>query len=268
MTSSARSALPLLASILAAFALALPARAGPVFERVKTTRTVRVCIRPGACGITDDRQPKTQQLGGIDIDLSTALAHDPGATLQCADSSFPVLADDLKNERCDVAMFAVGLLPQRMEQPRLSRPYLQSDIDAVATQGNRALRRRADIDPPGLLVAVQAGTFMQPLMTASPKQAKLVSVKPPATRERELEAGRVDVFMTDRPASRCLLDDADRAMPIAPPQPFHVLPYGCAVEPGDDAWLDAVDRFGQRIQQDGRLDAAARRHRLAAIVVR
>jgi cyclohexadienyl dehydratase len=267
MTSSLRNALSLVSSILAAFALALPAQAGPVFERVKSTRTLRVCIWPDYYGITY-RHPKTQQLGGIDIDLSAAFAHDLGATLQHVDSSFPALVDDLKNERCDVAMFAVGLLPQRMEHLRFSRPYLQSDIYAITTKSNRAVRRWADIDQPGVLVAVQAGTFMEPVMTASLKQAKLVSVKPPATRERELEAGRVDVFMTDYPYSRRLLDSADWAMLITPPQRFHVLPYGYAVKPGDDAWLDAVDRFVQRIQQDGRLDAAARRHGLADIVVR
>jgi ABC-type amino acid transport substrate-binding protein len=115
-------------------------------------------------------------------------------------------------------------------------------------------------------VAVQAGTFMEPVMAAALKQARLVRVTPPATRERELEAGRVDVFMTDFPYSRRLLDNADWAALIAPPQPFHVLPYAYAVKPGDAAWLAQVDEFVGRIQRDGRLEAAARRHGLAPIV--
>jgi cyclohexadienyl dehydratase len=56
-------------------------------------------------------------------------------------------------------------------------------------------------------------------------------------------------------------------MLVAPPTPFHVLPYAYAVKPGDDAWWTTVDQFVGRIQRDGRLDAAARRHGLAAIVV-
>ena len=39
------------------------------------------------------------------------LAKDLGVKLQHVDSSFPTLVDDLKADRCDVAMFAVGLLP-------------------------------------------------------------------------------------------------------------------------------------------------------------
>lgn len=241
--------------------------AGPVAERVKSAQTLRVCIWPDYYGVTF-RNPKTQALAGIDIDLSAELARDLGTKLQYVDSSFVSLVDDLKSDRCDVAMFAVGMLPQRMEQLKFTRPYLQSDIYAITTKSNRAVRQWADIDQPGVVVAVQAGTFMEPVMQQALKQARMVSVRPPATRERELEAGRVDVFMTDYPYSRRLLDNADWATLIAPPQRFHVLPYAYAVKPGDETWLAQVDAFVQRVQKDGRLEAAARRHGLAEIVVR
>jgi ABC-type amino acid transport substrate-binding protein len=117
-------------------------------------------------------------------------------------------------------------------------------------------------------VGVQAGTFMEPVMAQSLKQAQMVVVKPPTTRERELESGRIDVFMSDYPYSRRLLDNADWAELVSPPRPFHVLPYAYAVRPGDDAWLQTMEKFVERIKADGRLDAAARRNGLSAIVVR
>jgi cyclohexadienyl dehydratase len=243
------------------------AQAGPVADRVKASRSLRVCIWPDYYGITF-RNPRTQQLGGLDIDLSAELARELGTRLQYVDSSFATLVDDVKNDRCDVAMFAVGVLPQRAEHLKFTRPYLQSDIYGVTTRSNRAVQKWADIDQPGVVVAVQAGTFMEPVMKNTLKQATLVSIRPPATRERELEAGRVDVFMTDYPYSRRLLDNADWAMLIAPPSRFHVLPYAYAVKPGDAAWLQTVDEFVQRIQQDGRLEQFARKHGLSDIVVR
>ena len=243
------------------------AQAGAVADRVKAAAAMRVCIWPDYYGITY-RHPRTQQLVGIDADLAAEFGRDLKVAVQTVDSSFATLVDDLRSDRCDVAMFAVGMLPQRMAQLRFSRPYLRSDIYAVTTRSNRAVRSWADIDQPGVQVAVQAGTFMEPVMAAALKQASLVRIKPPATRERELEAGRVDVFMTDYPYSRRLLDNADWAMLISPPTPFHVLPYAYAVKPGDDEWLAAVDQFVARIQGDGRLLAAARRHGLEAIVVR
>jgi ABC-type amino acid transport substrate-binding protein len=169
--------------------------------------------------------------------------------------------------RCDVAMFAVGMLPSRREQLAFTEPYLQSDVYGVTTRANRAVRQWADIDQPGVVVAVQAGTFMEPVMRDALKLARMVVVRPPATREQELEAGRVDVFMTDYPYSRRLLDNADWARLVAPPKPFHVLPYGYAVRRGDARWLARLDEFVSAIKRDGRLAAAARRHGLQDIVV-
>jgi ABC-type amino acid transport substrate-binding protein len=242
------------------------ARAGHVADRVNARHSVRVCIWPDYYGITW-RNPRTGQLQGLDIDMSQEFASDLQASVQYVESSFVSLVDDLRQERCDVAMFAIAMLPQRTAQLHFSEPYLQSDVYAVTTRSNAVVHGWADIDRPGVRVAVQAGTFMEPVMAASLKRAQLVSIKPPATRERELESGRVDVFMTDYPYSRRLLDNADWATLVSPPAPFHVLPYGYATAPDDDAWTATVEAFVRRAKHDGRLDAAARRHGLTAIVV-
>ena len=242
-----------------------PATAGEVADRVATSGRLKVCIWPDYYGISL-RNPRTQQLEGLDIELSAELARDLGVQLDYVESSFPTLVADLNEQRCDVGMFAIAMLPQRLQQLAFTRPYLQSDIYAVTTKSSAVVRRWEDIDRPGVAVAVQAGTCMEPVMAAALKNARLVRVAPPTTRERELEAGRVDVFMTDYPYSRRLLDNADWARLVSPPAPFHVLPYAYAVKQGDPDWLAKVDSFVQRIQRDGRLLAAARRHRLGDIV--
>jgi cyclohexadienyl dehydratase len=244
-----------------------PSLAGSVADRIKVSGVVRVCVWPDYYGVSH-RNVNTQQLEGIDIDLSNALGRDLQLKVQHIDSSFVTLVDDLKTDRCDVAMFAIGILPQRALQLRFTRPYLQSDIYAVSTKSSRTVRQWADIDKPGVQVGVQAGTFMEPVMKAHLKEAQMVVIKPPATRERELEAGRIDVFMTDYPYSRRLLDSADWATLISPPAAFSVLPYGYAVKPGDDEWFTQLDAFVVRIQRDGRLQAAAARHSLLPIVVK
>lgn len=244
-----------------------PSSAGPVLQRVQTQALVKVCIWPGYYGVTY-RHPRTQELGGIDIELAAELGRDLKAQVEYVESSFPTLINDLTQDRCDVAMFAIGILPQRTEKLAFTQPYLRSDIYGITTKSNAVVKQWSDIDQPGVMVGVQAGTFMEPVMAQSLKKATLVTVKLPATRERELVAGRVDVFMTDFPYSRRLLDNADWARLIEPPQPFFVLPYGYAVKPGDESWLAAMDAFVTRIKRDGRLKDAASRHGLDAIVVR
>lgn len=246
--------------------LAAPlAPAATLPQRIQDSGELRVCIWPDYYGISL-RNPRTGQLSGLDIDLSAAFAADLKVKPVYVDSSFATLVDDLLKERCDIAMFAVGMTPQRAQALRFSRPYLESDIYAVTTRSSRVVKQWQDLDRPGVRIAVQAGTFMEPVMASALKQANLVVVRPPDTRERELEAGRVDAFMTDYPYSRRLLDSADWTRLVAPPTPFFVLPYAYAVKPGDAAWLSTVDEFVGRIQRDGRLQAAAKRHGLSAIV--
>ncbi len=250
----------------ALLATALPAAAGPVADRVKASGTVRVCIWPDYYGITY-RNPRNQQLVGVDIELSAEFARKLGVKLEYVDSSFARLIDDLSTDRCDIAMHAVGITPQRQQSLRFSQPYLRSDVYGVTTRTHRAVKTWADIDKPGVNVAVQAGTFMEPVMTAALKQATMVVIRPPQTREQELESGRVDVFMTDYPYSRRLLDNADWARLIAPPQPFNPVPYAYAVKPGDDDWLRQVDEFVAEIKRDGRLERAAKKFGLGEIAV-
>ncbi len=252
--------------VLASLALAAATAGAQTMERVRASGMLHVCIWPDYYGVTY-RNPRTQQLGGIDIDLSAELARDLGVGIDHVETSFPQLVADLNAGRCDVAMFAVGMLPSRKEQLAFTEPYLQSDIYGVTTKASRTVRNWADIDRPGVVVAVQAGTFMEPVMRDALKQAHLAVVRPPATREQELEAGRVDVFMTDFPYSRRLLDNADWARLVAPPKPFFVLPYGYAVRKGDARWLARLDEFVAAIKHDGRLASAAKRHGLSDIVV-
>ena len=242
-------------------------RAGATFDRVKASGTVKVCIWPDYYGITF-RNPRNQQLGGIDIDLSSEFAKSLGVRLVYVESSFATLVDDLLKERCDVSMHAVGITSQRQQVLTFSQPYLRSDIYAVTTLSNRTIRQWDDIDRTGVVVAVQAGTYMEPVMRASLKHATIRVVKPPDTREQELEAGRVDVFMTDFPYSRRLLDNADWARLVSPVKAFSPMPYGYAIKPGDDVWLRALDQFVSTVKQDGRLSQAAKRFGLTEIVER
>jgi len=239
----------------------VPARAGAVLDRVLARGEVSVCIWPAYQRITF-RDPRSGQLSGLDVELAAALATDLQVRLRFVDSSFMTLASDLLNDACDVAMFGVAMSPQRMERLKFSAPYLQSGIYAVTTRTSPLVRKWDDIDQPGIMVGVQAGTFMEPVMRQHLRHARLVSIQPPQTRERELQAGRVDVFMADYPYGRSLAETTDWAALLGPAAPFHPLPYAYPVKPGDAQWLATLDVFVESIRRDGRLDAAARRHGL------
>ncbi|MFT5534396.1 MAG: cyclohexadienyl dehydratase [Burkholderiaceae bacterium] len=183
------------------------------------------------------------------------------------DSSFVQLVDKLLSDQCDIAMHAVGITPARSAQLAFTQPYLRSDIYAVTAANNKAIKSWADLDQPGRVIAVQAGTVMEPIMQRALRRATLLVVKPPMSRENEVESGRADAFMTDFPYSQRMLDLTSWARVIGPPQPFHQTDYAYALAPGDPSLLARVDRFMQAIRADKRLLQFARKYRLDAILL-
>ena len=258
---------PLALGSIALLLAVLPVKAQESrLERTLAAGRLRVCIWPDYYGISW-RDPKTQQLSGIDVDLARELAKDLRVKLEFVDSSFARLVDDVTQDRCDVAMFAVGITPQRAEHLRFTRPHLKSDIYAITTKSNRRIRTWEDIDRPGIVVAVAKGTLHEPVMRERLHQASLLVTATTQGREQEVESGRADVFMTDYPFSRRMLETTDWARLVAPPAAWHITPYAYAVKPGDNRWYARVERFMSDVKRDGRLAAAAKRHGLAPIAV-
>lgn len=241
--------------------------AAGIEARIRDAGQLRVCIWPEYYGVTF-RNPHTRALSGIDIDLSHALASDLGVDLVYIDSSFRTLVEDLLTDRCEIAMFAIAAIAPRAQLLAFSTPYMQSGIYAITTKSQRQIKNWDDIDQPGVVVGVQAGSFMEPIMLDNLKQASVVVVRPPMNREKELLSGRIDVFMTDYPNGRRVLDRNDAIRLIAPDTHRDVMPYAYAFKPGDPQWHNRVNQFVDAIKRDGRLERAAQQHGMAPMVVR
>jgi cyclohexadienyl dehydratase len=187
------------------------------------------------------RNPRTQQLVGIDIDLSAELGRDLGVKLQYVDSSFATLIDDLRptaaTSPCSPSACCRSAWSSCASRALPAERHLRRHH---AQQPRRA--RWADIDKPGVAVAVQAGTFMEPVMAAALKQASWSASSRRHARARA--RGRPRRRLHDRLPLQPAPAGQRRLGPlISPPQPFHVLPYAYAVKPGDDEWLAQVDQF-------------------------
>ena len=94
-----------LATVLGALILcATQWASASALDEVIATKNLKVCIWPDYFGITY-RNPKTEQLSGLDIELSEAFARDLGVRLEYVDSSFSNLIADIETRRCQIAMF-------------------------------------------------------------------------------------------------------------------------------------------------------------------
>lgn len=257
--------LPLLASPIGHAqeqAASQPDRLQQIVER----KQLRTCIWPDYYSISY-RDPRTRKLSGIDIDLARELATELDVELEFVDSSFARLIPDLLDEHCDVAMFAIGIIPEREQHLAFTRPHLVSDVLAITTRSNRRIQNWEDLDQPGNVLAVAKGTLHEPLMRERLQHADLVTPATPKAREQEVLSGRADAFITDFPYTLRMLETTDWARLIEPPYGYHLTYYAWALKPGDPVWHEYLETFMEQIKQDGRLLAAAKRHNLEPAVV-
>lgn len=256
----------ILASLAALPLLTMPGvAAADLLQRVIDSGTLRVCIWPDYFGVTF-RNPRTQALSGIDIDNAHDLGQALGVGVTFVDSAFSRFIDDLTNDRCDIAMFGLVATPERTARLQFTSPYLRSDIYAITTRANRRILTWADIDRPDVVVAVAKGTLQESVMRERLKSATLRVFDTPGAREQEVRSGRADVFMTDYPYSRRMLESNDWARLVSPPGTFHLTAYSWAMRLGEARFHARVEEILATMKQSGKLRANATRHALEPIV--
>ena len=235
-------------------------------EQIQSKNVLRVCIWPDYYTITY-RNPRTKSLEGIDIDMAYALADYLNIDVDFIDSSFAELANNLQNDICDIAMHGVGVREDRTKLMDFTQPHLRSGIYAVGRSNNTYIRDWDDIDQPGNIVAVQKGTYMEPVMVDYLQHAELLVVDDFLAREQEVLAGRADVFMTDYPYGLRMANLTNWATLIEPAEPFALTDYAYALPLNEPQWLETVNQFIREKKADGTLSSFAYAHGLEAIVV-
>ena len=234
--------------------------------KILASGEIKVCIWPDYFTITY-RNPRTNVLTGIDIDMARALAESLGVKLTFVDSSFSLLIANLKNDSCDIAMHGVGLRDSRKKYMEFSQPYLASGIYAVGTKGNERIQQWKDIDKHGNVAVVQKGTYMEPVIKAAFNQADVTTVDSFKAREQEVLSGRADVFMTDYPYGKRMASLTDWAILLVPDKPLAKTYYAYAVPKGEMDWLKEVDTFLADMKASGQLKFFAKKNGLSSIVV-
>ncbi len=261
-----------LAAMLAALAataallVAVPAEAQPQSRLYEVTKSkkLRVCQFPLYYSISF-RNPKSGKIEGIDADLAEELAKELDAKLEIVESSFASFIADLQAGKCEIGMFGVGATLKRAQAVEFSKPYLVTNIYAV-TRKDSKVKKWEDVDQKGIKAAVSLGSYIEPFMKNYLKNAEVMSVAPPNTREAELVAQRADVIITDFPTAIKVTDEFEWATYILPSEKLAVTPYAYVVPQGDQIWLNFINLFVDTIKMDGRLMKYAKKHKLDPIV--
>jgi cyclohexadienyl dehydratase len=234
-------------------------------EKITKSGKAAICIWPEYYAISY-KNPKTGELEGIDIDLARELAKELKAEIQWVETTFATFIPDLQTGKCDIGMFGLAASLARAQAVEFSHPYLIASSVGVTRKDHPKLKRWDDIDQKGIVVAVQLGSVAEPLMRSYLKNAKVLAVQPPATREQEVMAGRADILVTDLAVAKKLESMHPWAKSLMPKTKLGNWPYAYAIAPGDQIWLNWVNLFVDTVKRDGRLATYAKKHNLESML--
>jgi cyclohexadienyl dehydratase len=190
--------------------------------------------------------------GGLDIVTAERLAADLGMRLEWVPLDWPQLSAELEQGRFDVALSGVTMRPERALIGRYARPYAMTNAVAVVRPADASRWRTvADLDQPGVRLAVNAGGHLERVARARFPRATIV----PIADNRivaALAGPGVDALVTDT-AELAVWPTAE-TRPIA--LPALSLDHKAPLLPVDRATLAArIDDWLMAREADGWLNA-------------
>jgi polar amino acid transport system substrate-binding protein len=134
--------------------------------------------------------------GAVTVQLARALAARLGVEVQLVGfPAPPAVVECLKAGACDVAY--MGIEPSRVAEVGFSLPFMQQDFTYLVPAGS-TIRSAADVDKPGVRIAVVRNHASTLALSRILKYAEPVGAEIPDTAFELLRAGHADTWASPR----------------------------------------------------------------------
>jgi polar amino acid transport system substrate-binding protein len=197
----------------------------------------------------------------VTVDLSRALAARLGVPVMLVEyRNAGAVVDGARSASWDIAFLAVDAARAGMD---FSPPYMEVD-NAVLVPNSSAIRTLADIDRPGVRIAVPARSAPDLFLTRTLKHATLVRGETETLAFEMFRGGQADAIASGRHALLTLAGDAAyRALD----EPVLRVPHAIAVPNGRAEALKTVTRFLEEAKASGEIARAIERAGLQGVRV-
>lgn len=135
---------------------------------------------------------------GFDIDLARALGASLGRPVRFVDMGWDSLIPELEAGRIDLICSGLSWTAERAERIDFTKPYAQSPMSVlVNAKRAAAVTRLAQLDDPGIEIAVQRGTTGEKKAKAAFAKARFREYEDENSAATEVGTGRADAFVYD-----------------------------------------------------------------------
>ena len=204
----------------------------------------------------------TGELSGVAVDVAHALGTRVGVEVVLIEyPSPPRVLDGVKGDGWDVGF--MGIDPARAALVDFASPYLQIDANYLVPGGS-SIRSSAEVDQPGVRIAVSRNSVEDFVLSKMLKRAELVRLENVTIGFDAIGAGKADVLAAPRPGLLQSLARLPGARLLE--DRFHATFAAIAVPKGQAGRLAYISDFIEDAKASGLVERAIERAGLRGVV--
>jgi polar amino acid transport system substrate-binding protein len=209
------------------------------------------------------KDPNSGQVSGPAMDLARVLATKIGAQLEPVEYPRPgAILQGIQNNEWDVTFLVAD--PARSAEADFSPPYMQTDYTYLVPAGS-SRHSVADVDEPGVRIAVPRGDGSDLRLTQMLKHAELVRTDSVAAILDMVRAGQVDAYAGPRVVLLKLSDQAPGSRVLD--EGFADIVYVAMVPKGNAGRIAYVSDFIEEAKSSGLVQRTIDQYGLKGIQV-
>ena len=192
----------------------------------------------------------TGQVEGFDIDLVREICKEIGCKPEFVVVPFDGIIAGLVSQKYHMIASTFTITPERAKEVAFSDPYYDGGQAIAVPIYDSATLSVEDLK--GKTVAVQLGTTGERRASQIP-DAEVIAFENIGAAFIDMENGRVDAVINDRPTTELIIRQRGAAKIVGPT--LTAEEYGLAVTHADKDLLSAINRALAKIKADGRFEA-------------
>ena len=196
---------------------------------------------------------KGGELTGFDIDIIREVGTRLGFEVtddDIKDTSFDTIFSQLAGGAFDVVVAASTITPEREEEVNFSDPYYNAQQSLTVNTNERSDIKSIEDLKAGDVVGVQSGTTGKKYATENvPEGVEIRSFPEGPDGYTALEAGQVDAVINDEPTALAEIAERPGLELVQTLETGEA--YGIAVDPSNEALLEAVNQALAEMIEDG-----------------
>lgn len=198
------------------------------------------------------RDPSTNQITGVMIDLMQAISEDTGIKVEWVEDNTATLIAGLQSNKFDLTL-PMGKTTAREQAATFTEPLIQEGLSLLGSKRRIGdLRGWQAFNQPGKKISVTLGSNSDLIVTQLFDKAEILRVRSEADSIAQVLSERADVKAIGRSGLGPILSQRPELAEV-PDSTFRQSPLAPTVRKGDLAFKEWFDQAGARVRDSGRL---------------